>query len=284
MLICSAALLTAGCSNDDNGHEPAAMDDDQAPAGSKSMASSSADHDADKMTGASKDDESSEHEAHWSYTGDGAPQYWGELKDEFLTCKTGKNQSPIDISPVVITDLPDLETNYQPVSLKVINNGHTIQVPYSGSTLTIDGQSYDLIQFHFHSPSEHTIGGKAYDMVAHLVHQNTDGGLAVIGVLFEEGDANPVIETIWAHLPDTNAESEAPDVQVNVADLLPANHVYAQYSGSLTTPPCSEGVHWMVMLTPVTVSRDQVDAFLELFPHSTRPTQPLNGRVVRVDN
>ncbi len=227
------------------------------------------------------------HEVHWGYECAGAPYLWAGLKDEYATCATCKRQSPIDISAVSITQLPDIKFNYQPSPLAISNNGHTIKVSYApGSYITVDGKQYDLLQFHFHSPSEHTLGGKAYDMVAHLVHQAADGQLGVIGIMFEAGViGNDSIAQLWQHMPvEAGVTNSVPEIMINAADLFPLDDTYFNYSGSLTTPPCSEGVNWMVLAAPSSVSEAQVKQFTDIFPLSARPVQPLNGRVVNVSN
>ncbi len=219
--------------------------------------------------------------AHWGYEGHEGPTHWGDLAAEYSTCKTGKSQSPINITAAKTAKLADIKFSYQPSALDVVNNGHTIQVNYAaGSSIEVGGKKYKLLQFHFHSPSEHTVDGKPYDMVAHLVHQAGDGQLGVIGVLLKKGKANPVIDSIWAQLPKHAGDHKKADTKVNVADLLPAKHAYYNYSGSLTTPPCSEGVNWMMMQTPVEVSAEQVAAFTNIFSTSVRPVQPLHERSI----
>ena len=239
-----------------------------------------------KDTHAATTSHSGGHEVHWSYSGEGAPHAWGALQKEFSTCSTGKSQSPIDISPVTVTNLSNIEFNYKSSKLKLTNNGHTIKASYdAGSSITVDGKKYNLLQMHFHSPSEHTIGGKAYDMVAHLVHQAEDGQLGVIGVMMKLGKENYFLRTLWKNFPQNSGEEfESSSVRINANNLLPKNTLYFNYSGSLTTPPCSEGVNWMVLMQPVEVSEAQVKAFTDLFPLSVRPVQPLNGRVVLVKN
>ena len=223
------------------------------------------------------------HTAHWTYEGHEGPEHWGDLSHNFGMCKDGMAQSPINISNVTSAALSDIETDYKKTSLDVVNNGHTIQVNYNnGSTINVDGKTYKLLQFHFHSPSEHHIDGKPADMVAHLVHQADDGQLAVIGVLINKGANNKTIETIWNNLPSTTG-SKKNSAMINVADLLPADLSYYNYSGSLTTPPCSEGVNWMVLQNPVMASAGQVAKFTETFARSVRPIQPLNNRTVMAD-
>jgi len=270
MAIGGIAMLIAACSDSDDNHETKAADNGKAAHAEKSSNHAAA----------------GGHAAHWAYEGDGAPHAWGVLKEEYGTCGTGKKQSPIDISTVTISDISEIEFHYKSTPLELINNGHTIQANYhSGSYITVSGKRYDLFQFHFHSPSEHTIGGKSYDMVAHLVHKAADGQLGVIGVLFKAGDKNKVIDKLWANLPTESGQSNTvKNTRINALDLLPVDLTYFNYSGSLTTPPCSEGVNWMVMATPASISAKQVKQFTDLFPLSARPVQPLNGRVVRVSN
>ena len=220
---------------------------------------------------------------HWGYSGETGPAHWGDLKPAFNACKNGKQQSPINISHAEKANLPAIDFSYQGVPLDVVNNGHTIQVNYAaGSRITVAGKKYKLLQFHFHSPSEHEINGKPADMVAHLVHQAEDGQLGVIGVLMKKGSRNPLIEQIWKHMPHHEGEHSKAAIKVNVENLLPANRAYYQYSGSLTTPPCSEGVNWMVLKDPVEVSAKQVAAFTDIFHKSTRPVQALNGRKLKL--
>lgn len=219
--------------------------------------------------------------AQWGYGGHEGPEHWGDLSHDYATCKTGKNQSPININSNTAAKLADIKFSYQATPIDVVNNGHTIQVNYAkGSMLNVGGKAYNLLQFHFHSPSEHEVNGKPYDMVAHLVHQAADGQLGVIGVLMKVGKANPVIGSIWSHMPKKAGENNKMEATVNVADLLPGNHSYYNYSGSLTTPPCSEGVNWMVMQIPVEVSSEQVAAFTGIFAKSVRPVQAVNDRTI----
>ncbi len=221
--------------------------------------------------------------AHWGYEGHEGPENWGDLSHDFSTCKSGKSQSPIDISSTKTAKLANIKFSYKPTPIDVINNGHTIQVNYAkGSSINVGGKPYNLLQFHFHSPSEHKVNGKPYDMVAHLVHQAADGQLGVIGVMMKIGKANPIIGSIWSNMPKAAGEQNTVKDTVNVADLLPANHSYFNYSGSLTTPPCSEGVNWMVMQTPIDVSAEQVAGFTSIFAKSVRPVQPVNGRIIHV--
>ena len=255
-----------------------------APAVHHEPAASDSGHDAEHPV--AEKEESHHGEIHWGYEGAGAPHYWGDLKAEFATCKTGRSQSPIDISAVVVTQLPAIQIDYGDTPLDIVNNGHTIKVNYqSGSSITVDGKRFHLLQFHFHSPSEHTIGGKAYPMVAHLVHKADDGQLGVIGVMIKEGRSNALLEQLWAHLPETAGSSVTVESeQINVSGLLPADLTYFNYSGSLTTPPCTEGVHWMVLAAPTEASAEQIARFRALYPNDARPVQPVNGRTIRLSN
>lgn len=218
---------------------------------------------------------------HWGYEGPEGPSHWGELADDYATCKTGKNQSPINISGLKAASLAGIKFDYKHSALDIINNGHTIQINYApGSSINLGGKIYKLLQFHFHSPSEHTVDGMPYDMVAHLVHRADDGQLGVIAVLMKKGKKNAVIDAIWSIMPTHAGEKKQTDTKINVANLLPTSTTYYNYSGSLTTPPCSEGVNWMVLKHPVEVSSDQVAAFTNIFSKSVRPVQPLHGRSI----
>ncbi len=223
---------------------------------------------------------------HWSYSGHTGPAQWATLESDFSACGVGKLQSPIDIRDNVAKkgDLPAIEFDYKPSPLNIIDNGHTIQVNYApGSFITVQGKRYELVQFHFHKPSEEKINGKSADMVAHLVHKNADGNLAVVAILLKTGQSSELVETLWKNLPsEKEKETAVPGVQVNAADLLPADKAaYYTFTGSLTTPPCSEGVTWYVLKTPTSISNTEVARFARLYPMNARPTQPLNGREIR---
>jgi carbonic anhydrase len=222
---------------------------------------------------------------HWSYNGSTGPKQWGSLETDFKTCALGKYQSPINIRDDLTTkaDLPTIEFAYRSAPLKIIDNGHTIQINYApGSFVTINGKEYELVQFHFHRPSEERINGKRYDMVAHLVHKDADGKLAVVAVLLTNGVANPFINTLWQNLPkEKEVETAVDSVSINIADLLPKDRAYYTFNGSLTTPPCSEGVTWFVLKHPSSISADQVARFARSYPMNARPVQPLDGREIR---
>jgi len=218
----------------------------------------------------------------WSYSGEEGPQHWGDVKSDYATCKLGHLQSPIDIRDARKTPLPPIQFDYKPSALKIINNGHSIQVDYApGSSITIGDKRYELRQFHFHHPSEERIEGKQYDMVIHLVHADSEGHLAVVAVLFKNGNANSTIQKLWENLPPEEDKEEAvPGVEIHAATLLPQSLGYYTFEGSLTTPPCSEHVTWFVLKSPREISPEQVRIFAKLYPDDARPTQPLYGRVI----
>ncbi len=222
------------------------------------------------------------HGAQWSYQGNKGPTHWGDLKEEFLLCKNGKNQSPINITKVQKAKAPSLEIYYQETSLDILNNGHTIQFNYEpGSYIKIGEKRFDLLQFHFHAPSEHVVDGKPRDMEMHLVHKNDKGGLAVIGVFFTLAPNNPILNSVWKYLPEKiNQPTKMKEIKVNAKDLLPKNQEYFFYSGSLTTPPCSEAVMWNVLSQTFPVTQDQLNHFKELVENNARPPQPLNKRKI----
>jgi carbonic anhydrase len=218
---------------------------------------------------------------HWSYGKDGGPAHWGELDQSFASCQLGKVQSPIDIRGAKAADLPAISFDYKPAPLKLIDNGHTIQVNYApGSTIDVAGTRYELVQFHFHKPSEERIDGKAHAMVVHLVHKGADGALAVVAVLLDKGHDNATLRAIWSHLPKHKEKEVTSPATIDASALLPADRGYYTFTGSLTTPPCSEGVRWFVLKKPMTLAASELTAFAKLYPMNARPTQPLNGRAL----
>jgi len=220
--------------------------------------------------------------SHWGYQGNEGPEHWGDLIAKYATCKTGKAQSPIDINfgSMAKGIIDDIKFIYKDISPEVLNNGHTIQVNYgNGSAIKVNGQEYKLAQFHFHTPSENTVNGKHYPMEMHLVHKNEKGELAVVGVFFKEGKQNAELKKAWDKMPAKGGTKEMlPDVSLNAANLLPAEKQFGHFQGSLTTPPCSEGVSWFVMENPVEASEKQIAQFNKVIGDNARPTQPLNGR------
>jgi carbonic anhydrase len=222
------------------------------------------------------------HEVHWSYEGEGAPGNWAKLKTEYGICATGKRQSPIDIREGIRVDLEPIQFDYRPTMFRIVDNGHTIQVNVGeGSTITVMGRTYQLLQFHFHRPSEERVNGKAFEMVIHLVHRDDQGKLAVVAVLLDKGMENPLIQTLWNNLPLEVDQDVTPSVAIDLNALLPENRAYYTYMGSLTTPPCSEDVLWMVFKQPMPVSAEQVGIFSRLYRNNARPVQPSNNRLVK---
>ncbi|UTY59588.1 carbonic anhydrase [Massilia sp. erpn] len=219
----------------------------------------------------------------WTYEGKHGPKHWSELNDDYKTCKLGHHQSPIDIRKTSKAELPKIEFDYKPATPRILDNGHTVQVNFgAGSGITLDGKRYELLQFHFHNPSEESINGKRYGMVAHLVHKSADNKLAVVAVLFKNGKENPLIKTLWSQVPsEKNKEVELSGGDFDLNSLLPAQQGYYNFAGSLTTPPCSEEVNWLVLKQPVEMSSQQFSQFSKIYPHNARPVQALNGRVVK---
>ena len=219
--------------------------------------------------------------AQWTYSGEGGPENWAKLSPEFGAC-TGKNQSPINLTGFIEAELKPIKVSYQAGGNEILNNGHTVQVNYAaGSGISVDGIQFDLKQLHFHAPSENLINGKSYPMEAHLVHADKDGNLAVVALMFKEGAENKVLAKIWPLIPKDAGEKTALPSPFDVAKLLPPNKSYYRFNGSLTTPPCTEGVRWLVMKTPVSASQEQVEAFSHVMHHpNNRPVQPVNARPV----
>jgi carbonic anhydrase len=221
--------------------------------------------------------------AHWSYDGQTGPSHWGELSAEFAPCHTGHLQSPIDIEATQKADLPAIQFDYKTSPLHIIDNGHTIMINYApGSSIRVGDKRYELKQFHFHRPSEGRIKGKRYDMELHLVHVAQDGSTAVVAVLLQQGGDNPLIHELWGDLPtEKNQEQHWDNVHINVSTLLPADHGYYTFPGSLTTPPCTENVTWYVLKHPVTLSAAEITQYSKLYRDDARPTQPSYDRVIR---
>jgi carbonic anhydrase len=223
--------------------------------------------------------------AHWTYEGEEGPSHWGELDSTYELCGTGKSQSPIDLAAPSEQDLANIVFHYQPSAVNILNNGHTVQVNYdAGSYIELDSTRYDVAQFHYHAPSEHQIDGRSFAAELHLVHQSADGKLAVVGLLLQEGSANPAFDPFINNLPAETSDVKAAGVKINAMDFLPSIQTTHRYSGSLTTPPCSEGVNWLIMTTPVELSSAQLSKLESLFEGNNRPVQPLNDRSLIEDN
>lgn len=220
---------------------------------------------------------------YWSYGGTENPTQWGKISNDFALCELGRDQSPINIKNAIEDSPAKIDFDYKPSPLVVVNNGHTIQVNYAqGSSVTINGEKYALLQFHFHTPSEHNINDKASAMELHLVHRNGSGQLAVVGVMLNQGKSNSLIAEIWKQIPAVGDTNPVSDRMINAANLLPSKKSYFSYTGSLTTPPCSEGVSWNLLVDPITVSEEQVETFTKIYQVDARPLQPMNGRTVQL--
>jgi carbonic anhydrase len=221
----------------------------------------------------------------WTYSGATGPPKWGKLEKNFAACAQGKTQSPIDIPDADARkgDLPPLLFDYRPSPLTIIDNGHTIQINYApGSSISVDGKHYELVEFHFHKPSEEKISGKVHDMEVQLVHRSKDGKLAVVAVLLDEGKESALVKTLWGYLPPTKDRATTVDaVKINAIELLPRDKGYYAFAGSLTTPPCSEDVKWFVLKTPIQISADEVARFARVYPMNARPVQELNARDIQ---
>jgi carbonic anhydrase len=223
----------------------------------------------------------------WDYKGARGAEHWSELDSQYAVCNVGKQQSPIDIRNARKADLPAIRFEYRSGPIRyVINNAHTIRVNYhdapgTGNFLIVGDKRYQLTQFHFHHPSEDLVGGKQYEMVLHLMHTASDGETAGVAVQLKTGQANATIQRVWDHMPASEGQQSTDDAELNPAGMLPQGTQYYSYLGSLTAPPCTEGVRWFILKTPVEVSAKQIREFAKLYPDDARPLQPLNGRVVQ---
>jgi carbonic anhydrase len=227
---------------------------------------------------------------HWGYAGEEGPAHWADLSPDYSQCRDGTRQSPIDLvatatdtsavfSRVYHSEALSIAFNEQAVDL--LDNGHTIQVNYEGGdTLTVDGAAYALRQFHFHAPSEHTLAGQHLPLEVHLVHQASNGGLAVLGVFFTAGAEHPGLANLLAQLPTPGAELHFDEMVVRLDWLIPEEDRFYRYDGSLTTPPCSEGVSWIVMAQPIGASAAQLDSIAGVLGGNNRPVQLAGEREV----
>ena len=218
---------------------------------------------------------------HWEYSGEAGPENWAKLSPEYGAC-AGKNQSLINLSGLIDAKLKPIAFSYKAGATEILNNGHTVQVnAAAGSSITVDGIQFDLKQFHFHAPSENLINGKSYPLEAHLVHADKDGNLAVVAVMFNAGKASAALEKAWAQMPKNSGDKVDLSAKLSPLDLLPKNRDYYRFNGSLTTPPCSEGVRWLVMKHPASASKEQIETFAHVMHHpNNRPVQAVNARPV----
>lgn len=218
----------------------------------------------------------------WEYTGPHGPEFWGDLAPANALCKTGLRQSPIDIRDGMKVDLEPIAFQYSPALFKFVDNGHTLQASLEGSRISLTGKTYEFLNLQFHHPAEEKVNGRGFAMSAHLLHKSADGEFAIVAVLFEEGRANQAIQTLWNYIPlEKNRPVSPPDVMVDLNGLIPENTTYYTYYGSLTTPPCTEGVLWLVLKTPITLSAEQIAHFRRLYPHNARPIQPTGDRLIK---
>lgn len=218
---------------------------------------------------------------HWGYTGAGAPENWAKIDKKSFMCAEGSNQSPINLTGFTESELPAIGFNYNLNSSKILNNGHTVQVDITnGSSITVDDIVFDLKQFHFHTPSENNINGNSYPLEAHFVHASKNGELAVVAVMFEEGEENEALTELWAKMPAKKGDTHSIDAKALNA-LLPKDRDYYRFNGSLTTPPCTEGVRWLVMKKPLSISKSQIASFATVVHgHNNRPVQATNARAI----
>lgn len=218
----------------------------------------------------------------WSYEGASDPGHWSELQSDYSLCSTGQAQSPINLrSQDLNSDHETLNVDYHSSPLDEVNNGRTVTVNYeAGNTLTLNSQTYELVQFHFHAPSEHLINNQTSAMEMHLVHKNAANELAVVGVMIKPGAANPLLDEIWENMPGVEEEN-APNLDIDVRSLLPRDRSFYHYQGSLTTPPCSESVNWAILQQPIQASRQQINTFKSRFHANARPVQALNNRPIQ---
>lgn len=215
----------------------------------------------------------------WSYEGSTGPESWGDLKPEYALCKNGVEQSPVDLVFKKPKSGRPIKVAYGETDARVIDNGHTVVVNFdSGNSIEIEGVTYDLKSAEFHTASEHTISGNRLPMELQLIHQNSKGELAILGVILIEGPSHPVIETIWQNMPIQKGLEKVINAKINPENLIPETMTYYHYVGSLTSPPCTEGVNWNVFNTPVTLSKEQILTFRQLYPSNHRPIQNIGPR------
>jgi carbonic anhydrase len=221
----------------------------------------------------------------WAYEGEFGPENWGKINPAWAQCGSGKRQSPIDIRDGMKVNLDEIDFDYRPATFSEIDNGHTVQVNVAaGSFMQVGVERFELVQFHFHRPSEEKINGKGTEMVIHLVHRGARGKLAIVAVLLERGKGNEAIQTVWNNIPLEKGQLGSPGIDLDPLELLPNRRDYYTYMGSMTEPPCTENVLWMVMKQPMTASPAQMALFSRLYPLNARPLQESEGRMVKESN
>ena len=219
---------------------------------------------------------------HWDYDGEFGPENWGKINPAWAQCGKGSRQSPIDIRDGLKVNLDEIDFDYRPSTFTEIDNGHTVQVNVAGgNVMHLGAERYELVQFHFHRPSEERINGKGTEMVIHLVHRGSGGRLAVVAVLLERGKGNDVIQTVWNNIPFEKGQLGSPGLELDPLEMLPNRREYYTYMGSLTEPPCTENVLWLVMKQPMTASPAQMAVFSRLYPLNARPVQASEGRMIK---
>ena len=222
-----------------------------------------------------------EHHAHWGYSGEGSPAHWGELDKKFFMCKYGVNQSPVNLNRFIESELNPLKINYTQRVKSVTNNGHTIEVKASGAnSVNVDNKEFKLLQFHFHTPSENTINGQYFPMESHFVHKSKDGEFLVVSIMFKEGEKSSKLQNILNSLDKKIGNENKIKNSFNPKDIFPKKLSYFRYDGSFTTPPCTEGVRWIVLKEPVTATKEQIATMHKIMGDNNRPVQPLKARVI----
>ncbi|MFA9438904.1 carbonic anhydrase [Uliginosibacterium sp. sgz301328] len=218
----------------------------------------------------------------WSYEGDTGPEAWARLSGEYATCARGQRQSPIDLRDAIKVDQEPLRIDYRPSAFTIVDSGRNIDIDLAaGSTLKVMGRTYVLTGVHFHHPSEERVNGQSFDMTAHLVHRDAEGRVAVLAILLKAGKPNDAVQTLWNNLPLEKNQPYQPETPLDITRLMPAEQGYFSYMGSLTTPPCTEGVLWLVMKQPVDISREQIDIFTRFYRNNARPIQSTNDRIIK---
>ena len=222
---------------------------------------------------------------HWDYVGDSGPQNWARINPEWARCGSGKRQSPIDLHDAIRVDLDAIKFDYKPAHFSVLDNGHAIAANLgAGNSIIVMGRRYELMQMHFHRPSEEAINGKGFPMVAHLVHKDLDGKLAVVALMIAEGAAQSVVQTVLNNLPLEKNDASTPIGLLDMSQVLPLQREYFTFMGSLTTPPCTEGVLWLVMKQPIELAPQQIAIFARLYPMNARPIQAGGDRMIKESN
>ncbi len=218
----------------------------------------------------------------WTYEGEFGPANWSKINAAWNKCNGGARQSPIDIRDGMKVDLEQISFDYRPSGFSVTDNGHTVQVQLGGGNyLSVGGRTYELQQLHFHRPAEERVNGKMYEMGIHLVHKDVEGRTAILALMLQRGKPQPAVQTVWNNLPLEKKDTFTPSIVFDPNDLLPERRDYYTYMGSLSEPPCTEGVLWLVMKEPLQASPEQLALFSRLYPLNARPVQASSGRMIK---